>query len=174
MKGNEYTMELSVNRGGDAYVSTLLGLIRNRLDRVSRDPRRRKVRRRLGDDPTTAIGSPRDAINIAETLLEPVSRKDANHALWANAAVGPLAELVYAASKQRNVCGIKWTWHALVNVDADATVPGWRQAADIWDQAGAPLPGQLLYVAGLPSRQRHSVVLMMHAAIAPWLPAGQR
>jgi hypothetical protein len=85
-----------------------------------------------------------------------------------------LAELLYAASKQRNESGIEWTWHALVNVDADATVPGWRQAADIWDQTGAPLPGQLLRVAGLPQHQRHSVIVVMHAAIRPWLAAARR
>src|SRR5687768_16734009 len=112
-------MEFSISRRGFSYGGIIRGSIRNRLSRVSGDLRQRSVRRRLGDDPTTAIQSRSDAINIAEALLHPLLHQDVNHAVWANLAVRPLAELLYAASKQRNESGIEWTWHALVNVDAD-------------------------------------------------------
>ena len=167
-------MELGVKGRVHTYASILLGLIRERVDWVSRDLRRRRIRRRLGDDPTRPIRSPSDAIKSAEALLDCASWRDANETLWSNVAVRPLAELLYAASKQRNECGIEWAWHALFNIDADEAVAGWSQAAKVWDQAGAPLPGQLLRVAGLPPRQRHSVILIMHAAIAPWLAAARR
>jgi hypothetical protein len=147
-------MELTKVTVGRSLGRNPLGVMRRHLDQGRRELSRRKVRRRLGDDPTRAIRSPSDAIEVAHVLLKPVSRRDANyHDVWANVAERPLAELLYAASKQRGGgCGMEWAWHALVNVEADESVPGWQQAADIWDQAGAPLPGQLLKIAGYPPR----------------------
>jgi hypothetical protein len=164
-------MELSVTRRRFSYASIIRGWIRDRLNRVGRDLLQRRICRRLGNDPTRAIQSPSDAVDTADALLGPLSRHDAHyHDVWASVAVRPLAELLYAASKQLGGGrGIEWAWQALVNVEADDTVPGWRQAADIWDQ-GTPCPSQLLKVAELPPRQRDSVILMMHAAMAPWAP----
>jgi hypothetical protein len=165
-------MKLSVTRRGFCYGRIGRGSIRERLDRVGRDRQQRRIWRRLGNDPTRAIQSPSDAVETADALLDPLSRQDANYAdVWANVAVRPLAELLYAASKQRgDGGGTEWAWHALVNVDVDETVPGWRQAADIWDRAAAPCPSQLLKIAEWPPRQRDSVIRMMHAAMSPWLP----
>jgi hypothetical protein len=164
-------MKLSATHRGFAYPGIIREAIRDRLSRVGRGLLQRRLRRRLGNDPTRAIQSPSDAVDTADALLAPLSRHDANYSdVWANVAVFPLAELLYAASRHPGGRGIEWVRHALVNVEADETVPGWRQAADIWDQAGAPFPGQRVKIAGLESRQRHLVILVMHAAIAPWLP----
>jgi hypothetical protein len=172
-------MVLSWIGHGPACGRTPPGMIRDRLLRERRRQyRQRKVRRRLGDDPSMAIGSPSEAIEIAEALLECVPRQHTNEALWVTVAVRPLAELLYAASVQGNAGGIEWASHALVNIDANETVPGWRQADEIYrrataaDSAAQSLPGALLRIAALPSRQRHAVSYMMHAAIAPWLAPG--
>jgi hypothetical protein len=171
-------MELSGIARGLASSGTLLALMRERLLRERRRDRgRRKLRRRLGDDPTMPIGWPSDAIDIAAALLESVPRQHATDELWATVAVRPLAELLYAASVQGNAGGIEWASHALVNIDADETVPGWRQAAEIYGRAvpgDSAMASALLKVGAWTPRQRHSVSYMMHAAIAPWLPAGSR
>lgn len=155
-----------------AHGRNLLGAVRIHLGQLRCELSRQKVLRQLGDDPTRAIRSPHDAICVAHTLLDFLGRNDTNTAVWASIAVRPLAELLYAASRQHGAgSGIDWTWHALVNTEAPTTVPGWRQAAEIWDQAdGAALPGELCRIAELPPRQRNSVICTMHAAVAPWLP----
>ncbi|MEW2484414.1 hypothetical protein AB0876_32985 [Mycobacterium sp. NPDC049093] len=159
-----------------AHGRNLLGAVRIHLGQLRNELSRQNVLRQLGDDPTAAIRSPHDAIHIAHTLLDPLARHDTNTAVWASIAIRPLAELLYAASTQHGAgSGIDWAWHALVNAEAPTTVPGWRQAAEIWDQAaGAALPGQLCSIAELPPRQRNSVIHTMHAAIAPWLPRTRR
>lgn len=148
----------------------LIPRLRDQMNRLGELRRSRKTRRRLGDDPTRTIESPNDAVEVADTLLAPLARQDANYFdVWASVAVIPVAELLYAASVQSGSgSGMQWASRALVNVEADETVPGWRQAATIWERS-APVPGQLRKIAELPSRQRHSVIVIMHAALAPWL-----
>jgi hypothetical protein len=165
-------MELSATRPGLSYESIIRRWMRDGLNRVGRDLLQRRVHRRLGDDPTRAIRSPSDAAETAEAVLAPLSRRRDVHYndVWASAAVRPLAELFYAASKQPGGGrGIDWAWRAVVNVESDETVPGWRKAAEIWEQ-GSALPSQLLKVAGYPARQRDSIILVMHAALSPWVP----
>ncbi|SKQ85197.1 hypothetical protein [Mycobacteroides abscessus] len=164
-------MQTTIVNAKFALGRTMLASVRRLLDQTRRELSHQQLVRRLGDDPTRAIGSTSDAVETALTLLDPVSCQDTNdHHMWVNFAVRPLAELLYAASQQRDAGnGMQWTWHALVNVEAPTTVPGWQQAARIWDQADTALPGQLLRIAQLPVRQRQSVIHTMHAAIAPWV-----
>lgn len=112
---------------------------------------------------------------MAEALVGPLSRRDADyHDLWASVAAAPLAELLYAAGQQPGAGGgVEWAWRAAVNVDADGTVPGWRQAADICDQAGAPFRGRLVTIAQWEPRQRDSVARTMREALAPWMARGR-
>ncbi|MBP2456272.1 hypothetical protein [Mycolicibacterium lutetiense] len=164
-------MQATIVKDKFALGRTMLATVRHLLDQTRRELSRQHLVRRLGDDPTRAIGSTSDALDTALALLDPVSRRDTNdHHMWIYVAVRPLAELLYAASQQRGAGnGIQWTWRALVNVEAPTTVPGWQQAARIWDQGDTALPGQLLRIAQLPARQRQPVIHTMHAAIAPWL-----
>lgn len=164
-------MQLSVAGRGLSYSRLIRGSVGERLNRVSGGMRRRRVRRRLGADPTRAIRWPVDAIEVAEALLEPLSRQDANyHDVWASVAAAPLAELLYAASQQPGGGrGIEWAWRAAVNVDADKRVPGWRQAAHVCDQAGAPFQGDLLKIAQWEPRLRDSVARTMCGALTPWI-----
>ncbi|SKK91877.1 type IV secretory pathway, VirD4 component [Mycobacteroides abscessus subsp. massiliense] len=164
-------MQATLVKAKFALGRTMLVTVRHLLVQTRRELSHQQLVRRLGEDPTRAIGSTSDAVDTARTLLDPVSRQDTDdHHMWVNVAVGPLAELLYAASQQRGAGnGMQWTWHALVNVEAPTAVPGWQRAARIWDQADTALPGQLLRIAQLPARQRQSVIHTMHAAIAPWL-----
>ncbi|MBN3459679.1 hypothetical protein JNN96_37235 [Mycobacterium sp. DSM 3803] len=154
-------------RGGDAAH----GALGRRRHQRHLHRQQRKIRRRLGADPTKAIHSPGDALDIATAILAPLASQDPSYSdVWASVAVVPTAELLYAASVQKaHEGGMEWVAHALVNAEADESVPGWRQATAIWDYA-APLPGQLKRLAELNARQRDSVIQMMYGAIAPWLP----
>ncbi len=134
--------------------------------------RRRRLRRRLGTDPTSVIGSPSVALDIAETLLASIPGQDISDKLWASVAVTPLAALLFAASIQDETSGIEWVRRAISNVDADASLPGWRQAAEICRrptrQSAQSLGETLLRIATFDPRQRSSIVYIMNAALALW------
>lgn len=173
-QGRSLSMKIAVglqpSRRRRSY-APLIARLRDERNRRGALRQHRKTRRRLGDDPTRTIQSPSDAVEIADTLLAPLARQDANYSdVWASVAVIPVAELLYAASVQTGSgSGMQWASRALVNVEADETVPGWRQSATIWERA-APIPSQLRKIAEFPSRQRNSVIVIMHAAITLWLP----
>jgi hypothetical protein len=174
-------MKMQCNRIGraHAYSRMLLSLMRDRMLRERRrQSGRLKVRRRWSDDPTMPIGSAQDAMDIAEAMLESVPRQQEYERLWKGIAARPLAGLLYAGSVQGNARGIEWVRHALVNIDADASVPGWRHAAEICQEAAARHPAAgffadgLLRVRALTPPQRASVSHMMSAAISPWRLVG--
>lgn len=131
---------------------------------------RRSIHRRLGNDPTQHVHSPSASLGIAQVLLDHLPRQSGDvHQLWVGLAVQPLAQLLYAASRQRGDSnGMEWVGTALVNTEAAETMPGWRQAANTWSQ-GTALPERLLSLANLAPRQRNSITDVMHSAITPWL-----
>src|ERR1700682_4834535 len=98
------------------HVRTRLSIMRDRLQR-RRALAQLKVR--AGEDPTTSITSPHDAIVIAEALLESVPRQQVCDGFWQTVAVRPLTALLYAASPQGNRGGIAWVDLALDNLDAN-------------------------------------------------------
>ena len=135
-----------------AYSRMLLSLMRDRMLRERRrQSGRLKVRRRWSDDPTMPIGSAQDALDIAEAMLEFVPRQQEYERLWKGIAARPLAGLLYAGSVQGNARGIEWVRHALVNIDADASVPGWRHAPP----RVIPRPGSSLMDCSGSERSRH-------------------
>lgn len=152
----------------------LIGLLQQMRD----ERRRRELHRRLGPDPTQAIDSPSTAIDVAEKLLACVRRHDVSEELWASRAVVPLSALLFAAAAQGGTGGIGWARHALINVDAEPDVPGWRQAADICRRspgAAGRLGEDLLWVMTLAPRQRSSISVVMSDALTAWVgDAGAR
>jgi len=133
---------------------------------------RLKIRRRPGEDPTLGIGSPHDAVDLAEAMLESVSRQHKTDEVWASFAAAPLAGLLYAASPCGNGKGIAWVNYAIGDPDADVTRPSWGQAAEICRSQARMLADALTRIAAIDSRQRQSVGYVMREAITPWLPAG--
>jgi hypothetical protein len=152
----------------------LLAMIHDRLRR-RRVPARLRVR--AGQDPTSLISSPHDAIVVAEGLLGSVPRRQVSDEFWQTVAAGPLSALLYAASPRGNRAGIGWVDLAVDNLDANSGAPGWYQAAEICRAAGAASSGDNLlarliinHLRGpLSSRQQVSICYAMRAAIAPWL-----
>lgn len=145
-------------------------LVRQRFDHQRHELNRRSIRRRLGNDPTKQIRSPSESLGMAQVLLDHLPHRSGDaHEVWVSLAVQPLAQLLYAASTQRrDTNGMHWVWQALVNTEAPETVPGWRQAANIWSQ-GTALPERLQSLSTFAPRHRNSLIVVMHSAIAPWL-----
>lgn len=160
---------ISLKNTHPTRAAAALHLIRH----VRQERRRRQLYRNLGSDPTTAIGSPTAAMQVAETLLAAIPpRRDGGEQLWASVAVLPLGALLFGASRQQNAAGIDWVHQALTTVDAEARVSRWQQAAQMCGQPGhAPACGfgdSLLRLATWEPRQQESVIHVMRAALAPW------
>lgn len=152
------------------YAVRLFEQVRQRYAHQRHELNRWSVRRRLGNDPTQHVHTPSESLGIAQALLDHLPRQSGDaHQLWTCLAVQPLAQLLYAASRQHGESnGMDWVATALVGTEAAETAPGWRQAANIWSQ-GTALPERLLPLANLAPRQRNSITEVMHSAIAPWL-----
>jgi hypothetical protein len=144
------------------------------LAMLFRRPQRNTPRWRGGEDPTRTIETPHDAVMVADALLESVPRQQVCDEFWQTAALRPLAAQLYASARRGEQGGIDWVHRAVDNIYADAAAAGWHQAIETCrssgDPAAAALAHDVLGAASLSSRQRQSVCVMMHAALAPLRP----
>ena len=166
-------MEMNWIKSGGRRAGLLVAVIHGRLLRGRRrESGRLKIRRRAGEDPTLGIGWPKDALDVADALLESVPGQHISEQLWASLAAVPLAGLLYAASPCGNGEGIAWIGHASANTACSMFEHRAGEAADICLRAGVPLLADgLLRAAGLMPRQRDSVREMIRLAVAPWFLA---
>jgi type IV secretion system protein VirD4 len=125
-------------------------------------------------DPTVGIGTPCDALIVAETLLQ-IAAVAVEHAHpvcdrggWESQAAGVLAAVLYAASPRGNGAGMAWVVAAVANTGVDdGANPGWLRAASLC-RAKPALAHALLRVWGMGARQRDSMVITMREALVDW------
>ncbi|HUO38752.1 MAG TPA: hypothetical protein VMU34_13335 [Mycobacterium sp.] len=143
----------------------VVGLIRN-------GPRRRQpARLAAGQDPTSQITSPHQAVVVAQALLAGVARRHVEDEFWRAVAAGPLAALLYAAAPTATAevsAGSSRRWTTPIPPPLDR---GWYRAAEICRAAAAQRPAAMSlerYVVrrgALSSRQQGAICSTMRAAI---------
>lgn len=135
------------------------------------------------DDPCSRVTSPAEAVEYAEVLLTTSGKPGSE--VWAAAAVGPLAGLLYAASPRGNNEGMRWLVQATTSIPNPAVrdsaqaraarrwVPSWDSAlAHLTEQ---PRLSQALHNAlKLEPRQRNCVVMTIREALSPWIQSESR
>lgn len=126
------------------------------------------------NDPCARVTSPAEAVEYAQALLTTSARPGCE--FWAEAAVGPLAGMLYAASPRGNNEGVRWLVTAAAATTPEAladTAQGWRSAVPYL--ADQPVLGNSLQRAlELDPRQRDSLVMTMRDALAPWMDTESR
>lgn len=127
-------------------------------------------------DPTVTIGTPLEALTIAETIMQMATvglgssvDQVSDGGIWESQAAGPLAAFLYAASPMGNGGGMDWVLRAVDNIDPTKSAePGWAQAAALCRRYEVLALG-MLRILDMEPRQRDSVAITMRKAITPWL-----
>lgn len=135
----------------------------------------------LSFDPTTLIGTPDQAVTIANTMMQMSAVGMGSGAdqvtdagIWESNTETPLAAMLYAASPRGNGAGIGWVLLAVNNTSSTPpgttmpTDPGWEHAAEI--VATIPLfRDALLATLKMDPKQRDSIALTMRKSVTPWM-----
>jgi len=131
---------------------------------------------RFSFDPTTLITTPDQAVTVADTIMQMATvglgagaDQVSDGGVWESQAEGPLAAMLYAATRGHR--GIGWVLLAVDNLRFDKThpgTPGWQMAADI--VSDIPLfRNALERTLDMDRRQRDSIAITMRKAVTPWL-----
>jgi len=135
----------------------------------------------LSFDPTKLIGTPDQAVTIANTMMQMSAvgmgsgaDQVSDAGIWESNTETPLAAMLYAASPRGNKAGIGWVLLAVNNTrltkqgDQKSTDPGWEHAADI--VADIPLfRDALMATLVMDPKQRDSIALTMRKSVTPWM-----
>lgn len=135
----------------------------------------------LSFDPTKLIGTPDQAVTIANTMMQMSAvglgsgaDQVSDAGIWESNTETPLAAMLYAASPRGNGAGIEWVLLAVDNMKRTkqgqqrSTDPGWEHAADI--VANIPLfHNALARTLDMDPKQRDSIALTMRKSVTPWM-----